>query len=80
MAANLLPLVLTSPTAAFPLEAPALGLGLTNLDEVTINNVGSILEMLIKSEGSVKNVIDKFSSGCPPGAPPGRPCPPTSGP
>lgn len=62
MAANLLPLVLTSLTAAFPLEAPALGLGVTNLDEVTINNVGSILEMLIKSGGSVKNVIDKFSN------------------
>jgi hypothetical protein len=37
-------------------------LGISSIDDVNIENVGTILDLMIKSGGSVKNVIDKFSN------------------
>ena len=37
-------------------------LGMSGINDVNIENVGTILDLMIKSGGSVKNVIDKFSN------------------
>merc|ERR1712061_591311 len=37
-------------------------LGISGINDVNIENVGTILDLMIKSGGSVKNVIDKFSN------------------
>ena len=37
-------------------------LGISSISDVNIENVGTILDLMIKSGGSVKNVIDKFSN------------------
>merc|ERR1711971_286897 len=52
---------------AFPLESEGSNslvpdLGISSIDDVNIENVGTILDLMIKSGGSVKNVIDKFSN------------------
>jgi len=52
---------------AFPLDSEGSNglvsdLGIGSIDDVNIENVGTILDLMIKSGGSVKNVIDKFSN------------------
>jgi len=53
---------------AFPLESDPSSnglvpdLGISSINDVNIENVGTILDLMIKSGGSVKNVIDKFSN------------------
>merc|ERR1712110_1398151 len=37
-------------------------LGMSGIDDVNIENIGTILDLMIKSGGTVKNVIDKFSN------------------
>ena len=53
---------------AFPLDSD-LGsnglvsdLGISSINDVNIENIGTILDLMIKSGGTVKNVIDKFSN------------------
>merc|ERR1712061_305764 len=37
-------------------------LGISGIHDINVENVGTILDLMIKSGGSVKNVIDKFSN------------------
>jgi len=52
---------------AFPLDSEGSNslvpdLGISSIKDVNIENVGTILDLMIKSGGTVKNVIDKFSN------------------
>ena len=52
---------------AIPIESEASvgivpDLGISSISDVNIENVGTILDLMIKSGGSVKNVIHKFSN------------------
>jgi hypothetical protein len=52
---------------AFPLDSDGSNglvsdLGISSINDVNIENIGTILDLMIKSGGSVKNVIDKFSN------------------
>jgi hypothetical protein len=52
---------------AFPLDSDGSNglvsdLGISGINDVNIENIGTILDLMIKSGGSVKNVIDKFSN------------------
>jgi hypothetical protein len=59
--AGCLLLLLTAPLALFfPLE-PVSDLTLGSPGDITIDNVGTILNMLIQSGGTIRNVLDKFS-------------------
>jgi hypothetical protein len=52
---------------AFPLDSDGSNglvsdLGISGINDVNIENIGTILDLMIKSGGTVKNVIDKFSN------------------
>ena len=52
---------------AFPLDSDGSNslvsdLGISSINDVNIENIGTILDLMIKSGGTVKNVIDKFSN------------------
>ena len=65
---NTVVLLLIPTMLAFPLDSEGSegqlvpDLGISNINDVNIENVGTILDLMIKSGGSVKNVIDKFSN------------------
>merc|ERR1712130_975629 len=65
---NTVVLLLIPTMLAFPLYSEGSegqlvpDLGISSINDVNIENVGTILDLMIKSGGSVKNVIDKFSN------------------
>jgi len=65
---NTVVLLLIPTMLAFPLDSEGSegqlvpDLGISSINDVNIENVGTILDLMIKSGGSVKNVIDKFSN------------------